>query len=257
MTSKLPVVGSMWGHIINGSKFKIIANNSVTIKDEYSGVYQDRMLEEFLEYFEELPDSNPQEVSEVDRALEELKREIALCGGGIKPPETEGEKQISRVFYYFLGKAQNLVNALEAEKTERAVISKPEPAVDENEQAYYEAISKYAEGIKAHSFYPYEPCKCCSDSKAYADYMSKPEPKIDIKEERVDLASIWKPESEFNKGVNDGDKIILLKLTDGRVILTDKPYEIYGADKFCRFTDLVKSFEQMQKDINELKNGGK
>lgn len=87
--------------------------------------------------------------------------------------------------------------------------------------------------------------------------MSKPEPKIDIKEERVDLASIWKPESEFNKGVNDGDKIILLKLTDGRVILTDKPYEIYGADKFCRFTDFVKSFEQMQKDINELKNGGK
>lgn len=29
--------------------------------------------------------------------------------------------------------------------------------------------------------------------------MSKPEPKIDIKEERVDLASIWKPESEWRK----------------------------------------------------------
>lgn len=186
---------------------------------------------------------NAQEVSEVDRALEELKECI--------------KNESTTKYRIIFEKAQNLVNALEAEKTERAVISKPEPAAEKNEQAYYEAISKYAEGIKAHSFYPYEPCKYCSDSKAYADYMSKPEPKIDIKEERVDLASIWKPESEFNKGVNDGDKIILLKLTDGRVILTDKPYEIYGADKFCRFTDLVKSLEQMQKDINELKNGGK
>lgn len=163
---------------------------------------------------------NPQEVSEVDRALEELKREIDLCGGGIKPPETEGEKQISRVFYYFLGKAQNLVNALEAEKTERAVISKPEPAVDENEQAYYEAISKYAEGIKAHSFYPYEPRKCCSDSKAYADYMSKPEPEINMKEERVEPVGIWKDEAFV---------------------------------RWCDLTDFCNKFEQMQKDINELK----
>lgn len=204
MTSKLPEVGKRYRNKQSGEIFtlsKIFDDWARSmIMDSDGGVELHPTKDTFWKYFEELPEKKEtSKLSEADRALEELKREIDLCGGGIKPPETEGEKQISRVFYYFLGKAQNLVNALKTEKTERAVISKPEPAVDENEQAYYEAISKYAEGIKAHSFYPYEPCKYCSDSKAYADYMSKPEPKIDIKEERVDLASIWKPSSKCRK----------------------------------------------------------
>lgn len=94
--------------------------------------------------------------------------------------------------------------------------------------------------------------------------MSKEEPKIDIKEERVEPVSIWKDVSELPKvptdcfvktkpntslGVCFG--VFQPTNTDNRMFLTEEGRSISKeqTDKYCTLTDFVNSFEQMQKDI--------
>ena len=96
--------------------------------------------------------------------------------------------------------------------------------------------------------------------------MSKPEPKIDMKEERVDPVSIWKDVNEkidnqsiifVNKAGYArlaeywNDKIYFIEGDSGdvRAHCIDKNY--YGK-KFCTLTDFINSFDQMQKDIQNL-----
>jgi len=87
--------------------------------------------------------------------------------------------------------------------------------------------------------------------------MSKLEPKINIKEEHVDPVSIWKDVSELPDDFK-GD--VIIKDRDGYVKNdwlqgASKPH--FGKDflkyKWCYLHDLINSFEQMQKDIEELK----
>ena len=98
--------------------------------------------------------------------------------------------------------------------------------------------------------------------------MSKPEPKIDMKEERVDPVSIWKDVSDLPKvptdcfvktkpntslGVCFG--VFQNTNTDNRMFSTEEGRSISKeqTDKYCTLTDFINSFEQMQKDIKELK----
>lgn len=94
---------------------------------------------------------------------------------------------------------------------------------------------------------------------------SKPEPRIDMKEEHVEPVSIWKDVSELPKNLDGA--AILYKYRDqiytGEVHSFGEP-TIYSAPncdyidnsnvhKVCLLTDFINSFEQMQKDIEELK----
>lgn len=71
---------------------------------------------------------------------------------------------------------------------------------------------------------------------------------------KVDPVSIWKPISQLNKNENNdllirrGNKKIFL----GKHLL-GVLYDYRDDYVFCTLTDFINSFEQMQKDIEELK----
>jgi hypothetical protein len=85
--------------------------------------------------------------------------------------------------------------------------------------------------------------------------MSKEEPKIDMKEERVDPVSIWKDVNElppeFNNYIVRGKNKNAFLIKDVSAIdeFVKSPY----GKEFTTLTNLINSFEQMQKDIEELK----
>ncbi len=85
--------------------------------------------------------------------------------------------------------------------------------------------------------------------------MSKEEPKIDMKEERVDPVSIWKDVNElppeFNNYIVRGKNKNAFLIKDVSAIdeFVKSPY----GKEFTTLTNLNNSFEQMQKDIEELK----
>jgi len=104
--------------------------------------------------------------------------------------------------------------------------------------------------------------------------MSKPDTKIDTKEERVEPVSIWKDVSELpEKEVRSFDCLIELYTGDiinGKYFAGDFYTMIHHPDmslnkiretliqrraitKFCELTNFINSFEQMQKDIEEFK----
>ena len=215
MTNKMPVVGKRYrateaNEFIPNKDYimscdEILSDRIILDKDKRGGhiIFP---IKDFFKYFEELPEDNEapnpvdfkkEEVNEVERALEELKREINYL-------ENKGIIDFE-AYLKLRTRSQNLVDALEAEKT----------------------------------------------------VMSKPEPKIDIKEEHVDPVSIWKDVSELPDDFK-GD--VIIKDRDGYVKNdwlqgASKPH--FGKDflkyKWCYLHDLINSFEQMQKDIEELK----
>jgi len=254
MTNKLPVEGKRYRHKENSLHYKV---SSVELHRNEWFIYLDNKAgyseDEFWQKYEELPDSNSQEpeeccpietaeaawnmseaeievsetpnpvdlekkeVNEVERALEELQSELKDWFEGfpdffLSKPECNhtwagkrigdtcedcDDKFFSKVrpfcqngVYYTLRKAQNLINALEAAKE-----------VTQEDWEKYHANHKYK-------------------SEYQEDIMSKPEPKIDMKEERVEPVSIWK----------------------------DKAFV-----RWCDLTDFCEKFEQMQKDVEELK----
>jgi hypothetical protein len=92
--------------------------------------------------------------------------------------------------------------------------------------------------------------------------MSKPEPKIDIKEEHVDPVSIWKDVSELPEGLLD-EGIVKWRRGGHSLMLTaqGKFFDSSGhrvssgesVAKFISLTDFINSFEQIQKDIEDIK----
>jgi len=244
-------------------------------------------------------DFKKEEVNEVDRALGELKREIALCGGGMKPAETEGERRMANVFYYFLGKAQKLVDALEAEKSamdavkdalkcgikqmkdfnakldKKYPMSKPEPKwlpmscapKDGSVIIVQQKDNKRHKIFKAQWFLNkwYSLYEEGGNEQVYPEFwleVSKEEPKIDIKEEHVDPVSIWKDVSELPEGLLD-EGIVKWRRGGHSLMLTaqGKFFDSSGhrvssgesVAKFISLTDFINFFEQMQKDIEDLK----
>lgn len=264
MTSKLPVVGKKyrWKHAPHRYHLVIgfLGDKIVAINDRYLCEGDDEALDcaelmtfegfRCLTNFEELPDSNPQEesqdeidkmyeleieiiklesdlnikkgmlrvmernetrkneienggVSEVERALEELKNALT---------KQDGNETHSYLYAVISTAAQNLVNALEAERNERAV-------------------------------------------------MSKPEPKIDIKEERVEPVSIWKDVGELPKfhcqvlvKFKNHQQIFIYDC-DGRNLMDYNGDELAleYVESFATLSSFVIAFEQMQRDIEELK----
>ncbi len=144
MTSKLPVVGKRYRQRETHQEVKVL-NNFVRLRCAVDNFIYEEEGDYFNEFYEELPDSNPQEVeedcpfetaaeewntaeekevSEVERALEGLKYHAQIMHYFDKEAALEDIKTASR----------NLIKALEAERNERAVMSKPEPKIDMKEE---------------------------------------------------------------------------------------------------------------------------
>jgi hypothetical protein len=175
-----------------------------------------------------LVDFEKGEVNKVERALEELKDVLNLIKitGPIKHTHHE----------WFYEKAINLVIALEAEKKSRACeTNKIGMSQDKNDEK---------QAIFAH---PLE---------------SKTEPKIDMKKERVEPVSIWKNVSELPEGLVDEGIVewkrggYSLGMTAHGRFLASAGNVVSSGESVAKFTslaDFINSFEQMQKDIEELK----
>lgn len=167
------------------------------------------------------------EVSEVERALEELKNQIVSFRLNFDMDY--------KPMRYLPDAAQNLINALETEK---------KPFFKVREEGQFEGLPPSAEALARYG-------------------MTKPEPKIDMKEECVEPVSIWKDVSELPK-ILEGDTVdSLIRDKNGNVARTifynqngeidHSPSGLEFEKEYCTLTDFVKSFEQMQKDIEELK----
>jgi hypothetical protein len=218
-------------------------------------------------------------------------------------PETYGEMfdlicQISKYVHLF-DHTQNLMNALEANK---------KPFFKIREEGYFEGLPPSKEALaKEEENEPKEYsktiCPSCNTEIAFSqrefnykaaifdyktgkwfhsecytrDYkrkdMSKPEPKIDTKKERVEPVSIWKNVSElpdFHGNIHclikfkNRKEIELVRYfstndIEGNVRGNFVPVDLKGEfikpniKQYCLITDFINSFEQMQKDIEELK----
>lgn len=177
MTNKLPVVGKRYKpknlNLRNFYKFEYetiaVTKKNIAVKIVRSDFKH--LLETIKVYninsiknkLEELPEdkaetqpetqSHISELSpEVKEAMEELRREIALCGGGFnQSPQTELERKGMEIFYYFLSKSQNLLNALDKQfkvnETSESVDVKKEE-VKEKIQPDENGSFKHIDGIE-------------------------------------------------------------------------------------------------------------
>ena len=157
--------------------------------------------------------------NKVEKALEELKNQLEIWEG----------VELGSVRGMLVVAARNLVKALEAEKKQLTVTFQ---TPDQPELGF--------------------------NSPSWSDVW-KEEPKIDIKEERVDPVSIWKDGDEL-KELDKRNEQFLVRLKDGRVIkpilsniLTNDRQIDKNIKEATTLTDFVNSIEQMQKDIEELK----
>jgi len=181
MTNKMPVVGQKYLSTKTGLECKLIFwdERTAIAKCKY-GTRLECIGEKFWDYFEELPEDNikiqPKPVvdnkietnNEVDRALEELKREINYL-------ENKGIIDFE-AYLKLRTRSQNLVDALEAEESAMNVVK----------DALKEGIRNMKDfNAKMDEKYP----------------MSKPEPKIDMKEERKEVNEVDKA---YDKGWHDG-----------------------------------------------------
>jgi hypothetical protein len=196
----------------------------------------------FLKGWEELPDSNLQKLEEVkvnqtpnpvDLEKKEVNK-VERALGELKDALTKQDNNESHSYLYAVisTAAQNLVIALETEKE-----------VTQEDWEKYHANHKYK-------------------SEYQEDIMSKPEPKIDMKEERVEPVSIWKNVSELPEGLVDEGIVewkrggYSLGMTAHGRFLASAGNVVSSGESVAKFTslaDFINSFEQMQKDIEELK----
>jgi len=188
------------------------------------------------------------EVNKVDRALGELKKAL------LKPISANLNEDVAKSWrdQYFLvcHAGWNFVNALEAEKSAMNVVK----------DALKEGVRNMKDfNAKMDEKYP----------------MSKPEPKIEIKEEHVEPVSIWKDVSELPRSLNGAavfykrdrqtfiGKALTFNGSANNFYIVIRPdsnsdhfqniLENEDIDKVCLVSDLINSFEQVQKDIEELK----
>ena len=235
MTNKMPVVGKRydWKHSDNSVLIdEIHADGEVIYKIGRSYLSSIRG-EDFWDFFEELPTtlqkteevqiSDKGEVSEVERASNLLRLAIGSAEARAMTGETGIVEKV-------LSRAKSLIDALEAEKLG-----------DKKEVLGDNLGEKQASNLEA----------------SVPNNMSKPEPKIDMKEECVDSVSIWKDVGELSAIHQGNENIeIILKSSGGDCNLTamgDESLYFKNMSKYCTLTDFINSFEQMQKDIEKLK----
>jgi hypothetical protein len=160
------------------------------------------------------------EVSEVEKALEELKNQIKYSTPTNSDYKFKYPKDLrcshleyEKIIYasdlsWVIAKAKNLINALEPEK---------KPTMQDTINLLCNIWGK--------------------------EDMSKPEPKIDMKEERVEPVSIFRHISSLSKEEYETCDVVM-----GNYILYKK-----DSLEFIQMQDLLSIIEQMQKDIEELK----
>ena len=216
-------------------------------------------------------------LSEVDKALEELKKYLDK-----DVPYDDCLREQS--FLDCREKAENLVNALEAEKKESIDMPSVLPAINRYVKNYFfdqnkrlpDDISEALELV---------------NSTCWQIFMSKSEPKIDIKEESVYVSTLsccknchrefkqfhrsdyfcsnycrsglkpvepekkgmWKSVSELPRYPLEHASKILVKYKNDEVELRQDDESYVGDEKFCTLTDLINSFEQLQRDVEEMK----
>ena len=260
MTNKMPVVGQRYLSTRTGweCELKRFNEETATAYDKY-GTRLECVATRFWDYFEELPEDNLQETEEVPVVASKDFMEGYNAGWndfGFKKDyrfkestdnEPKGNKTPNPVDFEkgeVNEKAKNLVTALKAEKANTKTGWKETKG---NKLSWDEFRDKHGE--------------------PQAEDMSKPEPKIDIKEECVDPINIWKDVSELPKicgtvlvkwknltGIQmayfyAGDESFY---TDSNCANEDE-FVKQNIEKCCLLTDFINSFEQMQKDIEELK----
>ena len=216
--------------------------------------------------------------SEVERALEELKYKLnnPICDvevlrfkGRNLVKALEESKLLLRERYsnpeyseeLLADTLKNLVNALETEKEvtqehyDLEAVTRLE-IIGNNGRCYVNSHTNPME------FSYQDDGKTLKIFCGNKEDMSKPEPKIDIKEERVEPVSIWKDVSESVKEYDLDQGNLVLANMGGKVTLEDiehvqmefgKHQECCIYEKYATLTDFVNSIEQMQKDIEELK----
>ena len=230
MTNKLPVVGKRYrateaNEFIPNKNYimrcdEILSDRVILNKDTH-GAHIGYPIEVFFKYFEELPQDNSQETEEKPTTKKNLQVERAL--EELRYSLLLKEKHEFKGHVFFDGYKEhwkpllNLLNGIE------------------------DAAQNLINTLEAEK------------------NMSKEEPKIDIKKERVEPLSIWKNGDEL-KELDKRNEQFLVRLKDGRVIkpilsniLTDNKQSNKNIKEATTLTDFINSFEQMQKDIEELK----
>ena len=135
MTNKMPVVGKRYrateaNEFIPNKDYimrcdEILSDRVILDKDTRSG-YIGCSIEDFFQYFEELPEDNLQEtkkvqinekgeVSKVERALEELKRNLPKAAA-TRVEDNDSCGPLEDALETLIDLAKNLVDALEAKK---------------------------------------------------------------------------------------------------------------------------------------------
>lgn len=249
MTNKLPVVGQRYRH--QDAPNLIVKVSSVEGGIVFFEKHESLSLTQFYYRYEELPQDNSQETEE-------------CC-----PIETaEAAWNMSEV--------NETPNSVDLEKIE---VNKVEWALEElkdriKNQDGIHTLTMYAKKLVAALEAEKMPEVGCGKEAYNKWVMSKPEPKIDMKEERVEPVSIWKDVSELpEKEVRSFDCLVELYTGDiinGKYFAGDFYTMIHHPDmslnkiretliqrraitKFCELTSFINSFEQMQKDIEQLK----
>tara|TARA_R110000868_G_scaffold29030_1_gene107933 strand:+ start:6955 stop:7710 length:756 start_codon:yes stop_codon:yes gene_type:complete len=249
MTNKLPVVGQRYRH--QDAPNLIVKVSSVEGGIVFFEKHESLSLTQFYYRYEELPQDNSQETEE-------------CC-----PIETaEAAWNMSEV--------NETPNSVDLEKIE---VNKVEWALEElkdriKNQDGIHTLTMYAKKLVAALEAEKMPEVGCGKEAYNKWVMSKPEPKIDMKEERVEPVSIWKDVSELPE---DDDLIpYLIKSKNGSISIGEFRYfddiekgvfydhisqydnnveaeEIENVKSYTTLTDFINSFEQMQKDIEQLK----
>lgn len=220
--------------------------------EKRGGVCSDPLpLASFCNICEELPEDNLQETEEepttkknlqVERALEELKLKLKndfWCE--------------SQYHYQLFDSITNLIDALEAEKT---LMSKSEPKVDNLLKAWEVEKKPFFKVREEGQFEGSPPTK---ETFARHEETIK-RMKEGFKEERVEPVSIWKDNKDELKKLEKQNEKFLIRTKDGRVIMpiisnyfsSDNQID-KNIKEATTLTDFINSFEQTQKDIEELK----
>lgn len=325
MTSKLPVVGKRYRYrnfpkmeatvnaIKEGPLFTATQTGPFVHFELGQGpIRLDCFWDSFLDLDEELPDSNPQEaekqVSEVERALEELKNEVKKIYVLQKSPQSKDADMLDLNLSLITFAAEKLVLILEAEKRKgttnqenkyfqagwvgaremfRKANSETKEAMDllqfqvnnyckeyinEVDPAFLpplfiktlERAKNLLEALEAEKKinFPKEPNWVGVDLAKEQSWsnVSKPEPEIDMKEDRVEPVSIWKDVSELPKEkltqgfVKDLSNRVDFGLMRKGLLEMEGDESVWPASnhKFLSITDFINSFEQMQKTNADL-----
>lgn len=245
MKNKLPVVGRRYRHKqYAGQEVEIIATTENRIVYEVvnclglsKGQINSYCKSVVWNFLEELPEDNSQKIEQLKVKESVLSEEVRKAIANLKYAMNVNENLLERQRIDIVDLSKNLINALEA-------VDKPN--IPEKISCGYEMPENHGKEYKGLDL-----AQDKADATAYSFWSAK----------KQQPKSIWKDINEFT--MNDLNHYILRRKTGEVTILTDFN-EIYFLLKdtakkeklssFASITDLINAFEQMQKDIKELKN---